>query len=91
MKLIKVTASWCMSCIIMNEVLKDIENNYDLNYEVVSYDYDMDQESLSDYNIGKILPVYIKIDNDNEIGRLIGEHSKKEVIDFLVDGGFISE
>jgi hypothetical protein len=44
----------------------------------------MDEDIVKEYNVGKILPVLIKIDdNDNEVERLIGEHSKKEVEDFI--------
>ena len=81
MKVVKITASWCMSCIIMNQTLKEVEEKYKPNYETIKLDYDMNKEEIEQYNIGKILPVYIKLDNNNkEIDRLIGEHSKKELI-----------
>ena len=92
MKVVKITASWCMSCIIMNQTLKEVEEKHKLNYESLKLDYDLDKEEIEKYNIGKILPVYIKLDeNNNEIGRLIGEHKPKEVLDFLKDGGYIND
>lgn len=80
MKIIKITAMWCPSCLIMNDIFSSIDENI----ETISYDYDMDEDIVKEYNVGKILPVLIKIDdNDNEVERLIGEHSKKEVEDFI--------
>ena len=80
MKIIKITAMWCPSCLIMNDIFSSLEENISL----ISYDYDMDEEIIAKYNVGKILPVLIKLDkNDKEISRLIGEHSKKEVEEFL--------
>lgn len=92
MKVIKISASWCMSCIIMNETMKNVESKHKLNYTTIKLDYDIDKEEIDKYNIGKLLPVYIKIDNnDKEIDRLSGEHSEKELTEFLSNGGFIDE
>ncbi|HHX33511.1 MAG TPA: thioredoxin family protein [Mollicutes bacterium] len=80
MKLIKITAIWCISCIYMNELLKDIQ----YEYETLDFDYDRNKKEIEKYNIGKTLPVYILLDeNDKEINRLIGEKSKKQMIEFL--------
>lgn len=82
MKFVKITAMWCPSCLIMNDLITDIINEY--NFELMSYDFDLDQDIVSKYNIGNILPVLIKIDEEgNEIKRITGEHSKKEIIDFI--------
>lgn len=81
MKLIKITAPWCMSCIIMNEKLSQLDLN---KYEVISYDADNDVDKFIKYNIGDKLPIFIITDdNDNEIKRLIGEHSKEELLTFI--------
>ena len=79
MKIIKISAIWCSSCIIMksrfNEVIKDKK------IEVESLDYDIDD--IEKYGVGEILPVFIKIENDKEVSRLVGEHSKKEIEEFV--------
>ena len=79
MKIIKISAIWCSSCIIMksrfNEVIKEKE------IDVESLDYDMDD--IEKYNVGDILPVFIKIENGKETSRLVGEHSKKEIDEFV--------
>lgn len=79
MKLVKINAIWCGSCISMKNILKEVEKMYD--FEVINYDYDFDEEEVKKYNVGNILPVTILLDdNDNEIERIIGEKSKEEII-----------
>ena len=79
MKIIRISAIWCSSCIIMKSRFNDCIKNKDI--EVVSLDYDTDD--IEKYNIGEILPVYIKEKKGKEVDRLIGEHSKKEIEEFL--------
>jgi thiol-disulfide isomerase/thioredoxin len=82
MKIIKITASWCPSCLIMNQVIDDIVFKY--NLEMKSLDFDLDQNEVEKYNVDTILPVLIKTDdNNNEISRIKGEHSKKEIEAFI--------
>lgn len=82
MKIIKISALWCPSCLIMNDIIEDVITSK--NIELVKYDFDLDQEIVKNYNVGNILPVIIKVDdNYNEIERLIGEHSKQELIEFI--------
>lgn len=84
MKMIKISAIWCTSCILMNPIIDQIKDKY--NMKLIEYDYDTDSESYSKYDIGSILPVIIILDsNDNEITRIIGEKSKKELIDIIGD------
>ena len=81
MKLIKITAPWCMSCIIMNEKLSKIDLT---NYTVISYDADNDIKEYTKYQVGNKLPIFIILDDDNnEVKRLIGEHSNDELIKFI--------
>jgi len=75
MKIIKITSLGCMSCLIMNERVKEISEKY--NIEVENYDYDFDE--VEDFNPGTILPVIIFMNNEKEITRLVGEHSKEEL------------
>ena len=64
----------------MKKTMKEIEELYP-NIEIESYDYDMDTEQVEKWNIGEIIPVLIFTDeNYNEISRLIGEKTKKEII-----------
>ena len=79
MKIIKISAVWCGSCIKMKNIWKEIENEYAL--DITNLDLDFDEEEVSKYNVGDILPVSIFFDdNGNELERLIGEKKKEEII-----------
>ncbi len=85
MKLIKISSVWCPSCLIMNP--RYIELSKDLNVNMEEYDYDMDTEIVSKYKIGDILPVVIVMNNNQELTRIIGEKSKKELNKIFKDIG----
>ncbi len=83
MKIVKINSLGCPSCIIMNKVINQIKNEYDIDIE--EYDYDFDEEEVAKFNIGRILPVFIFYENGKEIARLNGEH-KKEEFDKILKG-----
>ena len=82
MKIIRISAIWCPACLVMKKVWKNIDTS---KYEIIDYDYDMDTLEIEKYNVGKILPVYIFMNDDKEIKRIVGEISidklKKELDD----------
>ena len=67
----------------MKKIWKNILNDYeDLN--ITELDYDMDSEAVNKYNAGKVLPVIIFLDdNDNELTRLIGEQNEKIIKSYI--------
>ena len=77
MKLIKFSALWCPSCLIMNGRVNKIVDEYNLEY--VEYDYDIDSAKVEEYKVGDILPVIIIENNGKEVIRIIGEKSEKEL------------
>ena len=77
MKLIKISAVWCPACLVMNNRLNKIINDFDI--DVIEYDYDIDPVDVEKYNVGKILPVMIFIKDGVEVKRLIGEISDKKL------------
>lgn len=76
MKIVKITALWCNSCLVMNRIFNDFIKDKDI--EVLSLDYDMDD--IEEYNVGDILPVFIFVKDGKEVKRLVGEHKKEEFI-----------
>lgn len=84
MKIIKINAMWCPGCLISKNIWSDIENMYP-NNEYISLDYDMDEEKVEKYNVGDILPVVIIEKDNQEIKRIIGEKTKKEILEELSD------
>lgn len=82
MKLIKITAMWCLSCILMNDRISNVIDDFD-DLELVELDYDEDEELIEKYHVGNILPVLILLDGDEEISRSIGEKTEKELKEFV--------
>lgn len=81
MKVIKITAIWCSACLIMNKRWKEIENEY--NIDTISYDVDFDEDEIKKYDIGDRLPVFLIVDDDKQIKKLVGEHSIEELKEFI--------
>ena len=78
MKIIKIGAIWCPGCLVMRQVWKKIKEKYTLY--IIDYDVDMNNEEVEKFNINDKLPVTIFLDdNDNELSRLTGEKSLKEL------------
>ena len=86
MNLLVVSAVWCPSCLILKKQLKKLSEEYP---ELVIKKLDYDFDDVSEYNVGKILPVLIIVNNDIEIDRLIGEKSYDEIISFLKENKVI--
>ena len=84
MRIIKINAMWCPGCLISKNIWNEIEKE-NPNHEYISLDYDLDDEVVEKYNVGEILPVVIIEDGNKEIKRIIGEKSKKEIINELGD------
>lgn len=78
MKFIRISSSWCASCIVTNKTWKQLQQELPDN-EYIEYDYDMDNE-VNDYNVGEVLPVIIVMKDNQEIKRFIGEKSLKEIL-----------
>lgn len=88
-KVIKINAVWCSACIIMNKVWDNILKKYDI--ETISLDYDFDSSEASKYDVGDILPVFIFMDDDKEIFRVVGEKTEKEMFEIIEKLGGINE
>lgn len=88
MKVVKITAVWCTSCIIMNKVWKQLQEKY--NIETISYDLDMDEDEVEKYEVGEKLPVFVFQDeNDNETFRIIGEKKIEEIEKIMKEHGVL--
>ena len=75
MTIVKISSIACTSCIIINNTLEKILENYKVH--IKEYDYDFDDFP---YEVGSVLPVLIFLDKDgNEHSRLIGESSYSEI------------
>lgn len=82
MKIIIINAMWCPGCLISKSIWNEIKLMYP-NIEYINYDYDLDEDNILKYNIGDIVPVVIFEKDNIEIKRVIGEKSKKEILDIM--------
>ena len=82
MKIIRINATWCSGCLILKGIWKEIEKEFP-NNEYIDYDYDLDEEEIEKYNIKDIVPVVIIKKDNQEIIRIEGEKTKKEILDVL--------
>ena len=82
MKIIIINAMWCPGCLISKSIWNEIKLMYP-HIEYINYDYDLDEEDIIKYNIGDIVPVVIFEKDNIEIKRVIGEKSKKEILDIM--------
>lgn len=82
MKVIKIGAIWCPGCLVMKKVWDNVVRNNKL--DAVELDYDMDSDEVSQYNVGKILPVFIFLDSEgNELERLVGEQKESKLLEVI--------
>jgi len=83
MKVIKIGAPWCASCIVMKPRWAEIEKENPW-LETEYYDYDISDPKIQSFNLGDDIPVFIFLDKEgNEIDRKVGELGKQEIIDLI--------
>lgn len=83
MKIIRISATWCTSCIVTYKDFLSLQKTYP-DYEYIEYDYDMDEEEIIKYQVGDVIPVLIAFDDsDNEISRLIGEKKEPDILAWI--------
>ena len=86
MKIIRISAIWCPSCLIMKKRWEQIEKEYP-HLTIEDYDYDMDEEYCKTLKIGTKLPVCILMEDEKELTRFTGEHTEKEMKKILEEYG----
>lgn len=80
MKLVRISAIWCTSCILTYKDYQKIKEEYK-NYTYEELDYDMDD--ITKYDVKDILPVIIIYKDDKEVTRITGEKRYKEIKNIL--------
>lgn len=76
MKAVRITALWCMSCLVMRNRYDKLFSALEID-EVIELDYD--QDDLTGYDVGEILPVVFIYNDEKEVLKIVGEHSKKQL------------
>lgn len=83
MKVKLISSIWCPSCIIMRPRYDKIKK--DFGFELEELDFDIDD--IERYNVGNVLPVAIIEKEGNEVMRLVGEKSLKELNKVFIELG----
>lgn len=87
MKVLKFNAIWCSACLVMKKIFKHVENMHP-ELEFITYDYDNDEDMVEKYNIGTTIPVLVFVDeNEQEVGRIVGEKSYEEIEEYISEIG----
>lgn len=82
MKILRVSAIWCPSCIIMRPIYDEIAKKY--NYESQELDYDFDEDEVNKLEVGRKLPVAIIYDDNGlERTRICGEKKINEIEEII--------
>ena len=79
LRIIKIGALWCSACLVTNNALSKIIKEHD-NIELINLDYDFDEEEVSKYSPGEVLPVLIFEKDGKEVLRLKGEKNYDEIM-----------
>ncbi len=82
MKIIKINAIWCSACISMHKIWNEIEKLYS-DIEIISYDFDLDEDEIKQFNVGDTLPVAIFYKNEVEVARLNGEKKIDDIVKII--------
>ena len=84
MKIIKIGALWCSACLVTNNALDKYikENNH---IELITLDYDFDEDEVKKYEPGEVLPVLIFEKDGKEVLRLKGEKNYDDIIKAVGD------
>jgi len=85
MKVIKIGALWCGACLITNKAWNEFKQKHDFEFE--DLDYDLDEEKVSKYSVGKVLPVFLFFSDDQEVGRVVGEIGLEDLENKLLEVG----
>lgn len=80
MKLLKFSADWCSSCVILSQNLAALT---DISVEKIEVDIDQNPSLAEQYGI-RGLPTLIVLDNDgNELSRKVGALSAPQIQQWL--------
>ena len=79
MKVVKITSLGCPSCIVMTKVCKEFQDKYDFVLEEYTYDHNVDFIE-SHFDINHRIPTFIFYQDNEEVGRLVGERKLEEFV-----------
>lgn len=82
--ILKFYADWCNPCKNFSPIIEEISKTEFDDTTFLSVDVDKHNNISSKYNISSI-PAVVALNNNKEVGKIIGQKSKTEVIKFIKD------
>lgn len=76
--IVKAFATWCPHCIRMKPIYEQLSNELDGSYIFSELDVDQSPEFAALLNV-ETMPTFIFINNQEEVGRAIGEMPLEEL------------
>lgn len=80
--LVDFWATWCAPCKVISPIIDMIAEEYNGKIKVVKFNVDQSHETIKHHTIRNV-PTLVIFKNGNEIQRLIGFQSKKEMDEIL--------
>ena len=76
-KILYFSAAWCGPCQTLGPIMESLSGQ--INYEKI--DVDNNQDLSIKYGVRGV-PSLVLLENDNEVGRLVGVQSKEQILNF---------
>lgn len=76
MKVIRISAIWCSSCLFTFSKWEEFKKNHP---EIECVELDYDQDDITAYQITEVLPVTIFMRDEKEVARVLGEFTVKDL------------
>jgi thiol-disulfide isomerase/thioredoxin len=85
-RIVIFSANWCLPCKMIHKWMKEDSTIKNLlsHYDVEIYDYDLDKDMRTKYNVSKI-PTLIVIKNEEEQDRRIGIATGKRGLELFLE------
>jgi thioredoxin 1 len=77
--LVKVGATWCGPCGIMNPILEELTKEVADKMHIVNVDVDDSPDVANELNVENV-PTFVVFQNGQELGRRVGAVSKQELV-----------
>jgi thioredoxin 1 len=76
-KILYFTASWCAPCKALSPIMDSLQGQ--INFDKI--DVDSNTDLSTQYGVRGV-PSLVLLENDNEVGRLVGVQTKEQILNF---------
>ena len=76
-KILYFTASWCAPCKALSPIMDSLQGQ--INFDKI--DVDSNTDLSTQYGVRGV-PSLVLLENDNEVGRIVGVQTKEQILNF---------